>query len=189
MELSRPAVTIKGRTINCDKLYCWEHLVPDFSLVTVKRRQRQVKAADGGCPFVCSHLLLMSLWYGENSPERLDDIRGDGCSSLVGVGLPGQWNAVLGNICDYGFVWRTWQLERLCGLSHWWVCALWMVREWKAEKKTKKQSVHVRLKCNILCYGASPVLHECLLFSCLKFMHVQTSEFASCQATAGGSGF
>lgn len=35
----------------------------------------------------------------------------------MGVGLPGQRDTVLGDVCHYRFVWRTWQLERLCGLG------------------------------------------------------------------------
>lgn len=58
------------------------------------------------------------------SPEGLDDVRGDGGSSLVGVGLPRQRHAVLGHVCDDGFVRRTWQLEGLRGLGHRRVCAL-----------------------------------------------------------------
>lgn len=42
------------------------------------------------------------------SPEGLDDVRGDGGSSLVGIGLPRQRHAVLGHVCDDGFVRGTW---------------------------------------------------------------------------------
>lgn len=71
-------------------------------------------------------LTMMMHGYQLNTPEGLDDVGGDSGSSLVGVGLPGQRDAVLWHVCDYGFVRRTWQLEGLCGLSHRGVCALWM---------------------------------------------------------------
>ena len=46
----------------------------------------------------------------------------------MGVGLPGQRDAVLGHVSDYGFVRRAWQLEGLRGLRHRRVCTLWMAR-------------------------------------------------------------
>lgn len=67
------------------------------------------------------------------SPEGLDDVRGDGGSSFVGVGLPRQRHAVLGHVRHYGFVRRTWQLEGLRGLGHRRVCALWTDRRRQKE--------------------------------------------------------
>lgn len=80
----------------------------------------------------------MYLMFLQNSPERLDDIRGDGGSSLVGIGLPGQGDAVLGHVCDYGFVRRTWQLEGLRGLSRRRVCTLWMVTGGERRKRRQE---------------------------------------------------
>ena len=65
----------------------------------------------------------------QRSPECLDDVGGDGGSALVCVRLPGQRDAVLRHICDYGFVRRTWQLEGLGGLSYGRVRALWVLRK------------------------------------------------------------
>ena len=71
----------------------------------------------------------------QNSPEGLYDVGGDGSSSLVGVGLPGQGDAVLGHVCDDGFVGGTRQLEGLCGLSRWRICALWVLVERTREEE------------------------------------------------------
>lgn len=93
-----------------------------LSLTTMRMYWHRVKT--GESVSIC--VFTIQVW---NSPEGLNDVGGDGSSSLVGIGLPGQRDAVLGHICDYGFVRRTWQLEGLCGLSYWWVCTLWMVGE------------------------------------------------------------
>lgn len=79
--------------------------------------------------------IFSSVWFMTHpqSPEGLDDVRGDGGSSFVGVGLPRQRHAVLGHVRHYGFVRRTWQLEGLCGLGHRRVCALWTDRRRQKE--------------------------------------------------------
>jgi len=64
-----------------------------------------------------------------HSPEGLNDEGGDGGTPLVSVGLPGQRDAVLGHVRDYGLVRRTRQLEGLRGLGDRRVGALWSARE------------------------------------------------------------
>lgn len=103
-------------------------------------------------------LTMMMHGYQLNTPEGLDDVGGDSGSSLVGVGLPGQRDAVLWHVCDYGFVRRTWQLEGLCGLSHRGVCTLWMEggnqsREERERKKghggRERRRENIWLQCDL----------------------------------------
>lgn len=86
-----------------------------MSQMAVKMYRCWVRSGERVCPFRFWDLPLMYIL--RHSPEGLDDVGGDGSSSLVRVGLPGQRDAVLGHVRDDGFVRRSRQLEGLCGLS------------------------------------------------------------------------
>lgn len=97
--------------------------------------------------FYCENLCISVVMAHPQSPEGLDDVRGDSGSSFVGVGLPRQRHAVLGHVGDDGFVRRTWQLEGLCGLGHRRVCALWTDRE---EHRRRRRGAGAKKKENWL---------------------------------------